>query len=266
MKKRIVKLSTLILTLCMAISCLFTFGACQPPQAPGGDMTKAEYSQALGQVNTACNNYVNSLAPAGASFSVKKAKTFSQQITDADYVVVDDYRQAKRMSNGALWMVRFVKNMCDKASFVLSSGFNDCIVFEQDGSDTYTYKIRFKLSYDKNSGIINLPVLCEQTASSYPGVVALMYFDFKIDYDLNNDQLNGFELCGFMGYKSAQTKEGVNSFKFVNNTLKTLNPQAAGFEAFANGQLTTMSGFIPEQWSANLPDYSAEYLAAAPQQ
>lgn len=266
MKKKIAKLSTLILTLCMAISCLFTFGACQPPQAPGGDMTKAEYSQVLGQVNTTYNAYVNSLAPAGVSFSVKKEKTYSQQITDADYVVVDNYYQARGMSNGALWMVRFVKNMCDNSSFELSSGYNDCIVIEQSGSYTYTYKIRFKLSYDKNSGIINLPVLCEQSVSSEPELIYLAYFDFKIDYNVNNDQLNGFELCGFMGDKSAQTKEGVNSFKFFNNTLKTLNPQAAGFEAFANGQLTTMSGFIPEQWSANLPDYSAEYLAAAPQQ
>ena len=246
------KLIGIILTLCLTFSCVALVGC------GGGsktELTKQDYANVLGCMDATLTNTLSG----GASVQSADGDTFGASlytVTDDDYI---DIGSNPQMLGGAIWMARFMKNICNNSTFEITTPY--CYGIANDG-DGHTYKMCFSFDYDQTKNIVYISIYVLQI---YNQSNTDIFFNYEMNYDFNANTMNWFNLYGYMG-KGDLSAAGVNSFKYANNQLKMLNPLAEGFLEFSQIQIDALTAMKPTPWSETLADYSTEYLTANPMQ
>ena len=241
MKKKFLSFA---LTMLMAVTCLLGLSACNGQSL----LTKADYLEVFNSAITSVNNY-------GTQPSLLRST-----LSNDNFTVVENEYQAKNTLQGNTAMLYFLRNLCNTESFDVQEDYIDLIVIDSESSSmTQTFKIRLKMSYDKDNSIIKAITYVEDHTSANIG---LYFLEFEFDYTFETKTLNGFSVLGVMGKKDSLTKEDVNYLKYYNNVLKVANTTTSQFTVFANDILseTAQHGQVP--FAENLPNYTQQYVSA----
>ncbi len=157
------------------------------------------------------------------------------------------------MFRAAVAIVYFLRNILNNANYTIKTDFDDCFI-EDTNQDTYD--VRFKMSYDKTTSTIKAPFVALQDNGT------LTYFDFEIVYNFENETLTQFTLSGYAGPKASVTNDGVECFRFKNNSLSRLSHTATVFNQFATEKIAEMNSILEPAKEANPENYSTEYNQA----
>ena len=151
----------------------------------------------------------------------------------------------------------FLKNVCNTESFTLTDGYAECYVLQINAnSSTDEFNVRFKMSYDKENGVIKSDVFaCEPEGYVY-------YFDFTVNYNFSNNRLNSFITQGAIGSSIEHLQ--VMYLDYRNNTLKSLNTTSDAYASVNTAMTTAISNHNQLTFGENLPDYSVQYNSANP--
>jgi hypothetical protein len=207
-------------------------------------LTKTDYIEVFNSLKTTYTNYLELQAgPSPSSYTV----------SDGDFVDANNNNQAKSMAKASLAMVYFLRNIYQNEDYQLKNSFDDCVVNDGDN----IYDIRIENTYDNQTNLINVSVCADYVEED-----TIMYFVFEIDYNFSAKVLHSFTILGYSGPKTEKLAQGVNYFKFANNNLKYLNPEAGIFAQFSASVLSEMDAYLAPQRMQDAPDYSEEYLSA----
>ncbi len=250
------KFVSTLLACAMTFSCAALAVGCGDDKKEGDDantqtpattetLTKADYAEALESVSSSCAAYIKAPAAQAAATSL----TFEE----SDFIELNDPSRAKRMAQSALWLVLFMRNVCQNEDYDVTDATEDSIAM--DG--TYTYDIRFSLAYDADTENINVCI-----SADYENNPTLMYLVVDVQYDFDASTLNEFSIYGFIGSKDSKTEDGVAYFKWKGMNAQQLSTEAEGYSAFAQGIIADMDAmWLPEK-SENPYDFSKEYVDA----
>ena len=242
MKKLLIKLFALVLS----VVCCLGFIACNDADngdGGSGTLTKAQYATAFGSATGVCKDYMLTPALSALSFSV----------SDSDLTEINN----PGVIYATIWFMDFLKNVCNTESFTLMDGYAECYVLQINAnSSTDEFNVRFKMSYDKENGVIKSDVFaCEPEGYVY-------YFDFTVNYNFSNNTLNSFITQGAIGSSIEHLQ--VMYLDYRNNTLKSLNTTSDAYASVNTAMTTAISNHNQMTFGENLPDYSVQYNSANP--
>lgn len=240
MKKTLVKL----IAICLSVICAFGLIACD--KGDGGDnLSKAQYATAFGSATGTCKNYMATAQPSVASaYAVEESDLLPYAETGAIYATI--------------WFMDFLKNVCETDSFTLTDGYTECdIAGLNSNGGTENYKIRFDMQYNKSTNTIDSTVYCQDFTNGN-----IMFLDFEVVYDFNDNSLTSFVMQGSMGYST--TQQSAMYLTYTGGELKSLDYNTQAYLTVSVAMLSEIETHYAITFGENLPDYSEQYNSANP--
>lgn len=224
------KFISFILAICLIVPCAFLLAACNttPKQ-----LTKTDYIKVFEKVEGFCDNY----------FDNNTAVPQKVEITDKDFIAVENPVQAQGMFKASLALIYFMRNINQREDYTLKEGFDDA--FADDGNAVYD--LRFKQSYNQDASMIKVDIVAD---SEY----GTQYFVFEIVYDFEADQISSVSVQGLSG--------DVRYYKLTADSLKMLSFESENYENYQQQVLSDLETIKEPARETNPEDYSQEYISA----
>lgn len=239
------KFTSLLLGMVTVAAFSFAFTACDKKgNDENASLSKRDYVQVLNCVATNCKAYIA---------SANGTTNMSLTVSDSEFVECNNDSQAKGMFRASVSIVYFIRNILNREDYVLKTGYDDCFI---EATFDHSYDLRFKIGYDEESSTIYAPLAVLQDNGT------LVYYDFVIVYDFESETLTQFTLSGYSGSSTEISSDGVEYFRFKNNSLSKLPHDSSAFEDFATAKIAEMNAILKPEREKNPEDYSDEYNRA----
>ncbi len=238
------KFICLFLALCVILPCALFIGC----KDSDNGLTKTEYVEAIDSVTTNYNAYV-------AQSTVAKVKPFVV-FEESDYINIDHDEYSKQILKSTLALILFMKNILITDGYELSNNLDDCVA----SFKYYNFDIRFRLSYDSETGTIHIPILAEYSENTQDGPLPMInYFVFEINYDFITQTLNQFTAKILFAPKANQTASDIEYYRYKDNSVCMLNPSSPKQLQFAEEHFASLAEFMSTPKESKIEDYSEQY-------
>ncbi len=205
-------------------------------------ITKEDYAEVFNDVASSTSNYILNLS---------KARRYLILENDLTLVAYDELN----VVIAAVWLVGFLKNICETESFILTDEYIESKIFREGsmGVDPrdMAYLIRFNMSYAEDKNTIYTNLYCEQKNSNP------MFISYEIIYDFEQSTLRSFILKLYF-------EDNVFYFTYENNNLYILNTNSDVYQSISADVQGKFNVEKTKTFGEDLYDFTVQYYSAAP--